>query len=231
KKFHKQSETKDECPKDYHKVGTRCLQFITDGNYKETFGDAQFKCQARNARLVTILLPEVLTIFIRTNYPGVNFWVGATKDENKGAWRWTNGEEIKSNTYYEILKYNLGIGHNCLAWISSKNSFSVHRCGEKLQYICEAVVQDCKDKDSLCYKWKRNCNTDKWVTKTCPKSCGKCASAKSYCTPHPDCVFPFILNKRRHSKCTKKGKGLFLCSTTKNPDFQSANWHKCTGVC
>ncbi|CAL4161794.1 unnamed protein product, partial [Meganyctiphanes norvegica] len=125
------------CPSGFTLINSQCLSFQTSS---ATWSNAQLACQRLGGRLAKAMDTSTLATYIKANYAGQKFWMGASDSHSEGEWLWTSGGSVDSGIWYSGEPNNSGAGgEDCMLWWGgSVTGYIDEGCSESFGYICEA---------------------------------------------------------------------------------------------
>ncbi|CAL4144061.1 unnamed protein product, partial [Meganyctiphanes norvegica] len=119
--------TTSSCPTGFTLTNSQCLSFQTS---PDTWNNAQLACQKLGGRLAKAKDTTTLATYIKANYAGESFWLGASDSITEG--RCTGG--------ICGLIYNFGDEDCMLWWGADDTGYIDEPCTESYNYICETDV-------------------------------------------------------------------------------------------
>ncbi|XP_027212324.2 hepatic lectin [Penaeus vannamei] len=141
--------TQITCDEGFHNIYDRCVQFRTQEVSWHEGKNECFNMGAELAKVDDANFMYYLVKFIRNNgLGGHKYWIGASDEGHEGAFRWTDGTEVKMGTPFwgdsedQVQEPDGGTNQNCVFMDKGDHFFFFdYVCSSREAIICEKLMQ------------------------------------------------------------------------------------------
>ncbi|CAL4150943.1 unnamed protein product, partial [Meganyctiphanes norvegica] len=114
-------------------VGGQCFHV---SKQLATWAEAVTTCDVRGAVLAQVKDPKTFRTYMKENFYGKVFWLGASDMVHEGWWVWVSGGLVSPRFSWPEGAPSGGTNENCLS-IGHDNDYDDEPCDTLHYYICE----------------------------------------------------------------------------------------------